>query len=107
MGMLCTHHIQRRLAENRVLMIDDIYPHWHFSPRIATTVIPLILDSAVVSIRGRPQKEQRSHTARTRLTASTRRSPSAFEWTEAALPIRRSARSYTGKSGGTDGTVLN
>jgi hypothetical protein len=89
-------------------MIDDIHPHWHFSPRTATTVIPLILDPAVVSVRGRPQKEQRSRTARTRLAiSSTRCSPSAFEWTEAALPIHRSTWSHASKSRGTDSTVLN
>jgi hypothetical protein len=101
MGMSCTHCIQKWLTENGVLMIDDIYPYWHFLPRTTAIVIPLVLEPVVANVCGRPQKTQPNHTTRAYYAASsTHRLPSTFEWitSSIAIPTRRSARSYLNKN---------
>ena len=99
MGLPCAHQIQERLRNNGVLTMEDIHPHWHFTPRLPLTVMPLILEPAVAAVRGRPAtQEDHTHArplnraARSRQAASsTRREPSSFE--RVNLPVRARTRS--------------
>jgi hypothetical protein len=81
MGLPCAHKMQERIANNGVLQLNDIHPHWYLLP-IASSVVanPIVLEPAIVIGRGRPSLAQsRLRYSTSQSQKSTRRDPSAFE----------------------------
>jgi hypothetical protein len=59
MGLSCAHKIQEQIANNGVLQLNDIHPHWYLLP-IASPIIanPLVLELAIVVRRVWPSLAQ-------------------------------------------------
>ncbi|KAG6202342.1 hypothetical protein E4U35_005333 [Claviceps purpurea] len=61
MGLPCKHTISQRLADNLILELRDIDPHWYFDRQInpedliVNHPMPILEPLATVTRRGRPQ----------------------------------------------------
>ena len=59
MGLPCAHKMHERIANNGVLQLDDIHPHWHILPIVSPVIAnPLVLEPAIIVGRGRPSLAQ-------------------------------------------------
>jgi hypothetical protein len=50
MGLPCAHQMQERLKDNETLTVDDIHPHWHFTPRTPFAIVPLTLEPTTAEV---------------------------------------------------------
>ncbi|KAG6070004.1 hypothetical protein E4U16_007217 [Claviceps sp. LM84 group G4] len=61
MGLPCKHKISQRLADNLILKLEDIDPHWYFDRKInpgdliVDRPMPILEPLITVTRRGRPQ----------------------------------------------------
>jgi hypothetical protein len=77
MGLPCAHRIQQRLQKNLVLQLEDVHQHWYYSPLIALTMDPLILDPAIAQTRGRPVANKQPSKHRTNRATRARQAISS------------------------------
>jgi hypothetical protein len=52
--MPCYYHMDLRLQENGVLHLGDIATHWYLTSLPAPVMEPLVLETAIAVVRGRP-----------------------------------------------------